>query len=161
MLIQLRLGGEKGIRETLNILYQIVTTDTRIKEFFDDKKIKKIKEGQTKYFIEMFGGPKKSTTRELYAIHETLGINDFHFDAFIGDFQRAMLGTGIDEVVMDEVMITIEQVRPQVMGRKTVEGKRKNRGRLSEGTIFSCWCNEERQVPVDEVRWRYELGVSR
>ncbi|EER08762.1 Myoglobin, putative [Perkinsus marinus ATCC 50983] len=121
MLIQLRLGGEKGIRETLNILYQIVTTDTRIKEFFDDKKIKKIKEGQTKYFIEMFGGPKKSTTRELYAIHETLGINDFHFDAFIGDFQRAMLGTGIDEVVMDEVMITIEQVRPQVMGRKTVE----------------------------------------
>ncbi|KAF4673878.1 hypothetical protein FOL46_006286 [Perkinsus olseni] len=116
-----KLGGEKGIRETLNVLYQIVATDARIKEFFVEKKIKKIKEGQTKYFIEMFGGPKTSTGRELYAIHENLGVNDFHFDAFMADLQRAMLGTGVDEVIMDEVLITVEQVRPQVMGRKTVE----------------------------------------
>ncbi|KAF4660683.1 hypothetical protein FOL47_007051, partial [Perkinsus chesapeaki] len=116
-----KLGGEKGIRETLNVLYQIVSTDARIKEYFDSKRIDKIKEGQTKYFIEMFGGPKKFSGRELYAIHENLRVNDFHFDAFLADFQRAMLGTGVDEAVMDEVLITIEEVRSQVMGRKHVE----------------------------------------
>lgn len=69
------MGGKEGILKLLDSLYacrsdfscyanrgddryQLVASDARIKDFFGDGTLEKIREGQTLVLIELFGGPK-------------------------------------------------------------------------------------------------------
>eukprot|EP00451_Oxyrrhis_marina_P012213 CAMPEP_0204315914 /NCGR_PEP_ID=MMETSP0469-20131031/5104_1 /ASSEMBLY_ACC=CAM_ASM_000384 /TAXON_ID=2969 /ORGANISM="Oxyrrhis marina" /LENGTH=1158 /DNA_ID=CAMNT_0051296633 /DNA_START=50 /DNA_END=3526 /DNA_ORIENTATION=+ len=111
-----RLGGSEGITALMDQLFNIATTDVRIKDFLLKDK-DRIKAGMTVYFVEILGGPKAYKGKELGEIHKTLGVNDYHFDAFMGDFGRALLGTGHQDALIDEVMVSLEPVRCDVLGR--------------------------------------------
>ncbi|KAF4741804.1 hypothetical protein FOZ62_005124, partial [Perkinsus olseni] len=65
-------------------------------------------------------GPPKSALagREIANIHREVGLNDYHFDAFLADLQKALMGGGADEQLIDEVMVTVEPLRQGVLGRK-------------------------------------------
>lgn len=41
--------------------------------------------------------------REIANIHRDVGLNDYHFDAFLADLQKALMGAGADEQLIDEV----------------------------------------------------------
>ncbi|KAF4681516.1 hypothetical protein FOZ60_011991 [Perkinsus olseni] len=55
--------------------------------------------------------------RDLTAAHEGLGITDYHFDAFVADFLRALSASDVDETVVDELIVNLEPLRSEVLGR--------------------------------------------
>ncbi|KAF4669067.1 hypothetical protein FOL47_002717, partial [Perkinsus chesapeaki] len=112
-----RMGARDGILKLLDSLYQLVAGDPRIKDFFGDGALEKIREGQTIVLVELFGGPKVYNGRDLAEIHKNLNVTDYHFDCFCADFQKAMMGLGMDENLIDEVLITMEPLRLTILGR--------------------------------------------
>lgn len=68
--------------------------------------------------------------RDLKEIHKDLNVTDYHFDCFCSDFQKAMMGLGMDENLIDEVLITMEPLRQTVLGRDGSEHTRSVRWAL-------------------------------
>jgi len=116
-----RLGESAGITQLIDSLYNIALMDARIKEFLTEHK-DRIKAAQTIYIVELLGGPKSYKGKELPDIHKNLGINDYHFDAFMADFARALMGGGHPEALIDEVLVSLEPVRADVLCRSREVG---------------------------------------
>ncbi|KAF4667665.1 hypothetical protein FOL47_003438 [Perkinsus chesapeaki] len=114
----LRVGESEGITRITASLFSILGTDARLKQFFKPDKRDRIKEGVTVFLVDRFGGPKNYQGRDLAATHAGLDITDYHFDAFVADFLRALGASGIDETVVDELLVTLEPLRSQVLGQK-------------------------------------------
>jgi len=110
-----RMGGTDGIKSLMDALYKIALVDNRIKDHLL-KDPERIKLGQSVYVTEMLGGPKQYKGQEIATIHKSLGINDYHFDCFMGDLNRAMMGAGHPESLIDEVLVALEPVRADVLG---------------------------------------------
>ncbi|KAF4653512.1 hypothetical protein FOL47_010479 [Perkinsus chesapeaki] len=116
-----KLGESEGILALIDKLFGILFTDPRVKDFFADKeetKVKAIKKGITTVLVETWGGPKAYQGREIANIHREVGLNDYHFDAFLADLQKALMGGGADEQLIDEVIVTVEPLRQGVLSRK-------------------------------------------
>ena len=116
----IKVGGSEGVKKILDAVYELVLVDPRIRQFFSNNS-EKIKVGQTVYITELLGGNKVFKGRELSAIHAPLGITDYHIDAFLNGFQKAMMSLGFDESVVDELLVTLEPVRNQTLSRVIAE----------------------------------------
>ncbi|KAF4718418.1 hypothetical protein FOZ63_003368, partial [Perkinsus olseni] len=113
----LRVGESEGVTRIVNSLFSILATDARIKRFFKPEKRDQLKQGVTVFLVDRFGGPKNYQGRDLTAAHEGLGITDYHFDAFVADFLRALSASDVDETVVDELIVNLEPLRSEVLGR--------------------------------------------
>ena len=111
-----KVGKTDGIKKLLDMTFEIIMNDQRIKTFFSTDTLR-IKQGICVYVTELLGGPKVYKGRDLSVVHQTLSVSDYHFDAFLNDLQKAMLGSGYNEIVIDEVLITLEPVRSEVLNR--------------------------------------------
>ncbi|KAF4664269.1 hypothetical protein FOZ61_000997 [Perkinsus olseni] len=112
------LGKTEGIEKLYGELMDLSLADARIKTFFGIPHLARVRENIGKYVVGLLGGPQTYEGRELYQIHEHLGINDYHFDAFISNFQKALVDAGISSELIDEVVVSLEQIRPSVLGIK-------------------------------------------
>ncbi|KAF4729376.1 hypothetical protein FOZ63_006307, partial [Perkinsus olseni] len=112
-----RMGGKDGLLKIIDSLYEILAEDARVKEFFGGGVLERIRDGQTTVLVELLGGPKVYQGRDLVAVHKTLGVTDYHFDAFLVDFHKALSGAGLDGDLIDAVIITLEPLRDTVLGR--------------------------------------------
>jgi len=123
-----RLGGSKGLDDLLEQLYKIGWADKRIAHLLM-KDIEVIKRGQGAYIGELLGGPKSYKGRELIETHQSLGINDYHFDCFMSNIARAMMGAGHPESLINEVLVSIEPSRASILGNH----KRQKQGLVRDG----------------------------
>ncbi|EEQ97315.1 hypothetical protein Pmar_PMAR024802 [Perkinsus marinus ATCC 50983] len=114
-----RLFETEGIARLMDTLFNLISKDARIKEFFPVDSMQLIKEAKLIFFIELFGGPPEYEGRDLTDIHEPLGITDYHFDAFLSDMSRALLSQGHEDSLVDEVIITLDSVRNAVLDRQS------------------------------------------
>mmetsp|Transcript_10881 Transcript_10881/g.23218 ORF Transcript_10881/g.23218 Transcript_10881/m.23218 type:complete len:1155 (+) Transcript_10881:86-3550(+) len=112
-----RLGGTEGVTGLMDALFNISLADARIKAFLQ-KDPDRIKAAQTVFIVEMLGGPKAYKGRDLGSVHKSLNINDYHYDSYIGNLTRAMMGAGHPESLIDEVMVTLEPGRCDVLGNR-------------------------------------------
>jgi len=121
-----RLGGTEGISTFMDRLYDLIVIDNRLKKFFSDKNIKAVKEGQRIYITELLGGPKTYKGRSLEEVHKNMGVDDYFFDCFLMDVEKALSGLGLEDDSIDEVLVTLEPIRAVVLGRsRGVESKHK------------------------------------
>jgi len=110
------LNGEEGVAAMMEALFDIATADPRIKHLLLPDK-ERIKLAQTLYFTEALGGPRVYKGRRLPVVHADLGINDYHFDAYMVDLADAMVAQGFNDALVDEVLVTLEPVRAEVLCR--------------------------------------------
>ncbi|KAF4650832.1 hypothetical protein FOL47_000835 [Perkinsus chesapeaki] len=113
-----RLGEADGIRNLMDRVYELVVNDQRLKAFFADKDIEKVKNSQLVWIAAALGGPKTYSGRDLPEVHRDLGVDDYLFDSFIMNCEKALNGLGIEEDVMDEVLVSLEPARDGVLCRK-------------------------------------------
>jgi len=109
-----RLGNSEGITSLVDMWFNIAKSDARLKDVIGES-LEKMKAGATIYLVELLGGPKAYKGKSLGEIHRNLDINDYHFDALIADLSRALLGAGHPDNLIDEVMVTIEPARAEVL----------------------------------------------
>mmetsp|Transcript_51405 Transcript_51405/g.135605 ORF Transcript_51405/g.135605 Transcript_51405/m.135605 type:complete len:1160 (+) Transcript_51405:44-3523(+) len=116
-----RLGGMAGLDALIEALYKVAWADARIKDLLM-KDIAVIKAGQGAYIGELLGGPKSYKGRELVDVHKSLGINDYHFDCFLADLARAMMGLGHPEAMINEILVSVEPSRAAILGHSRGNG---------------------------------------
>jgi len=84
------LGGRKQIASFTNTFVDIVIHDDRIKAFFVDANIPRLKRLLTQQFCQLSGGPVVYRGRSMKKSHAGRGIRDADFNAVAEDLQTAM-----------------------------------------------------------------------
>ena len=111
-----RVGDLDGIIRFIDKLYDLIAKDSRIRNFFVGANFEKIKHGQRMYITELLGGPNVyKGGRLLEEIHSGLGVNDYHFDCWMQDVERALSQLNIDDAIIDQVIVQLETVRNLVV----------------------------------------------
>ncbi|KAF4656433.1 hypothetical protein FOL47_008915 [Perkinsus chesapeaki] len=130
-----RLGKEEGITKLVNEVVDQAATDPRIKSFFAIPQFDRVKQNIGRYILGLLGGPQTYEGKGLFQIHEHLGVNDYHFDAFLTNFHKALIDTGVSPELVDEVYVSLEQIRQGVLGVKEDEFHLEMKGKDDDKTL--------------------------
>lgn len=116
------IGGEAAIDKAVDLFYQKVLADGRIKHFFDGVDMKKQANMQRAFLTFAFGGPNNYEGRSLKAAHERLvkemGLNDSHFDAVLENLGNTLKELDVPDNLIAKAAGVAESVRDDVLGRK-------------------------------------------
>ncbi|KAF4715086.1 hypothetical protein FOZ63_015337, partial [Perkinsus olseni] len=113
-----RMGKVDGFALIMDKVYELVSVDVRLKMIFKGYDLEKIKKAQTSFLGEALGGPKKYEGSDLATVHRDLGLNDYILDCFLMNFEKALNSVGVNEESVDEVMVTLEGFRSDILARE-------------------------------------------
>ncbi|MFQ5533691.1 MAG: chemotaxis protein CheW, partial [Sphingomonadales bacterium] len=115
-----RIGGQAALEATVKIFYDRVLADATLKPFFEGVNMTLQRQMMGAFLGSGFGGDVKYTGRALAVAHAPLvadGLNDRHFDAFVGHLTETLTETGMAAELTDEVKAIVDGLREQVLCR--------------------------------------------
>ncbi|MDP3537821.1 MAG: group 1 truncated hemoglobin [Azonexus sp.] len=115
-----RLGGSAAVDAAVDIFYDKVMADERIRHFFTATDMARQRAHQKAFLTVAFGGPNAYQGRDLRSGHKQLvdqGMNDSHYDAVVENLAEAMTELGVELPLIQEVAAVAETVRDDVLGR--------------------------------------------
>lgn len=117
-----RLGGQEGIGQLVQDMYQRVFDDPELAPFFENVDAQRLKRMQTEFITSALGGPINYSGAELQAIHAGRGITEKHFARFVGHLADAMEARQIDQHDLDSVLGQLALYQNQIVGKANVDG---------------------------------------
>lgn len=113
-----QLGGKPAVEAAVELFYQKVLVDDRIKHYFAAVDMKK-QMGKQKAFLTMvFGGPVNYDGLDMRKGHAHLqGLNDTHFDAVVENLGKTLAELGVKGELIQQVAALAETVRNDVLNR--------------------------------------------
>ena len=130
-----RLGGEDALRAAVDLFYERLTADERLKPFFAGVNMKLLKWHQYHFMSIAFTKIPEDMDVPLLICtkHERLfqmGLNETHFDIVAGHFVETLKGLGVTQPLIDEAVGVIAPLRCVfVEGAKKAQ-KKKSRNML-------------------------------
>ena len=115
-----RIGGEAAVTAAVELFYEKVLADERIKHFFEGIDMARQSGMQKKLLTFVFGGPNTYDGRSLKDAHAHLlarGLNDSHFDAVAENLQSTLSELKVAKTQIREVMTIVGSVRDDILGR--------------------------------------------
>ena len=116
-----KLGGEAAVDAAVELFYQKVLADDRIKRFFDGVNMQRQASHQKLFLTYAFGGMQSYPGRAMRAAHKRLvdemGLSDEHFDAVLEDLGIALKELGVADEMIAEAAATAETTRDDVLNR--------------------------------------------
>lgn len=115
-----RLGGEAAVNAAVDIFYDKVLDDYRIKRFFDKTDMEKQLQHLKAFMTVAFGGPDNYAGRSLRDAHSRLvkmGLNDEHFDIVMGHLGATMQQLNVPAELIQEAAALVESTRGEVLGK--------------------------------------------
>jgi len=116
-----RIGGGAAVNAAVDIFYQKVLADERIKHFFDGVDMQKQAAHQKMFFTYAFGGAPNYPGRALRVAHQDLvkkmGLNDAHFDAVLENLETTLKELGVSTELTKEVVDLAASTRNDVLNR--------------------------------------------
>lgn len=114
-----QLGGKTGIALIVDVFYLNVLKDSRISRFFRDLSIEKQFAEQTDFAIMALDGPLQHHGNELRRIFIPVVDKEWnhrHWNALVEDFIDALKQFGYSQGIIDDVVVTIETKRKEIVG---------------------------------------------
>ena len=119
-----KLGGEAAVNAAVDLFYEKVLADERIKHFFDGIDMKKQARHQKKFLTYAFGGSANYSGRSMSIAHERLvnemNLNDDHFDAVLENLGETLVELDVPANLIAEAASIAESTRDQVLNRDPV-----------------------------------------
>jgi hemoglobin len=116
-----KIGGEKAIDAAVDLFYQKVLADGRIKHFFEGVDMQRQGKMQKNFLTFAFGGPKVYSGQNMRAAHKRLveekGLNDGHFDAVLENLAATLKELGVADELIGQAAAVAESVRDDVVCR--------------------------------------------
>jgi len=112
------LGGEAAIDAAVDLFYQKVLADDRIKNFFDGVNMDRQMQMQKKFLTYAFGGPNNYNGAGMRKAHEravSFGLNEFHFDAVMENLGATLQELGVPADKISEAAAIAESTRSDVL----------------------------------------------
>ena len=116
-----KLGGGAAIDAAVELFYQKVLADNRIKHFFEGVDMQKQASHQKRFLTYAFGGsdnyPGKSMRQAHQRLVDDLGMNDNHFDAVIENLGATLQELNVPNELIQEAANIAESIRADVLCR--------------------------------------------
>lgn len=116
-----KLGGMPAVNLAVDKFYDKVLADDRIKHFFVNVNMDRMRDHQKKFLTFAFGGSTGYDGRGMRDAHaalvERMGLNDTHFDAVVENLAAVLTELGVPLALIGEVAAVAESVRSDVLCR--------------------------------------------
>lgn len=116
-----QIGGQPAMDTAIEIFYQKVLADVRIKHFFEDVNMNAQRRRQKAFLSAAFGSPVKWEGRDMRTAHSNLpGLNDTHFNAVAENLKATLGELKVKPELIGQIMALAETLRNDVLNRKPV-----------------------------------------
>jgi hemoglobin len=115
-----RIGGMVAVNAAVNIFYEKVINDHRVRDFFSDTNLERQTAKQKSFLAYAFGAPVKYKGKNLQDAHAHLvkkGLTDTHFDAVAEHLNSTLVQLNVPTNLIEEVMVIAGSTREHVLGR--------------------------------------------
>ena len=115
-----RLGGTDAVKAAVDIFYDKMMADDRVRGFFDSTDMDRQRRRQMSFLVFAFGGPNNYDGQNMRDAHEKLwakGLNDSHVDVVIEHLGGTLKELGVADADIAEVAKIANSVRDDVLGR--------------------------------------------
>lgn len=112
-----RLGGEAAVDKAVDIFYDKVLADERIRDYFENIDMVAQARKQKAFLTMVFGGPNTYGGNDMRNAHAHLALTDEHFDAVVEDLAATLQELGVADTDIAEVATIAESVRGEVLNR--------------------------------------------
>jgi len=115
-----RIGGKHAVAAAVDVFYDKVLADERIRRFFEGVDLRAQKGKQRAFLTMAFGGPTNHTGLDMRAAHAKLvaaGLDDGPFDAVLEHLGGTLVELGVPADLIGEAAAIAESVRDDVLGR--------------------------------------------
>lgn len=116
-----RLGGAPAVDAAVEVFYQKMLSDDRVKHFFTHTDMNRQRDHQKRFLTVAFGGPNQYNGQAMRAAHARLvneqGLNDSHFDATLENLAASLRELGVAEALIAEAAQVAESTRNEVLNR--------------------------------------------
>ncbi|DBA83022.1 hypothetical protein WJX77_004136 [Trebouxia sp. C0004] len=110
-----KLGGPDALEAAVDLFYEKVLADERLKHFFEGTNMMRLVIKQVQFMVYAFGGSAEYKGKDLKAAHFHLvtkhGLNLEHFDLVAGHFQATLMDLKVNQADIEEAMTTLGTVR--------------------------------------------------
>ncbi len=103
-----RLGGRDAIRVVVDDFYDRVLDDERLRPYFDDVSIDRLRSHQVQFLAAVTGGPVDYSREDLRAAHADMGIDEAEFEAVATHLDAALEDAGVARSDRRDVMETVQ-----------------------------------------------------
>lgn len=114
-----RIGGQKAVDAAVDIFFDKVLEDDRVKQFFAGVDTERLRNKEKSYWTFAFGGESQYTGKTLREAHQPLldkGLNEGHFRAVMENFEAALQELNVPENLIEEASIIFLSSREEVLG---------------------------------------------
>ncbi len=112
-----RIGGQPAIDATVEVFYKKVLADKRVSHFFDGINMKKQRAKQKAFIAAVLGGPNPWKGKDLRRAHDSLDLNESHFNAIAENLQASLKEMKVDPKLIGEVMAIVASTKNDVLNR--------------------------------------------
>lgn len=99
-----QVGGIDAVNAAVDIFYDKVLADDRIKDFFASIDMDKQRQKQKKFFMMLFKGTADDADDYMRRAHQHLSLNDEHFIAVAENLEATLRELGVPDNLVTEIM---------------------------------------------------------
>lgn len=114
-----RIGGRPAVEAAVDLFYEKIMADDRIKHFFKNTDMKRQRAKQKVFLTYAFGGAPNYSGASMRKAHERLvkeeGLNTNHFTAVAENLQATLEELGLPADIIGEVMTIAASTHDDVL----------------------------------------------
>ena len=111
-----RIGGEQAIAELIHEFYDRVLADPKLKPFFKDTSVDKLRRMQREFFSAALDGPITYTGRPLSHVHHGRGITKHHFARYVDHLIDTLQSCDITDQDVNDIIGRISTYANEITG---------------------------------------------
>jgi hemoglobin len=116
-----RLGGKSSVEAAVELFYQKVLADNRVKHLFEGVDMEKQRAKQKAFMTYAFGGAPNYSGLSMRKAHARLvqekDLNDAHFDAVAENLHATLKELNVPSELISEVIAIVASTRSDVLGK--------------------------------------------
>jgi hemoglobin len=112
------IGGKRTVWAATESFYRRVLADDTLRPFFKSTDMEQLRARQSMFISMLLGGRIVYTGKDIHAAHahaREQGINDGHFDRFLGHFREALNEVGVQADKVEKVARLLDTRRNAVL----------------------------------------------
>jgi hemoglobin len=112
------IGGKRAVWAATEVFYRRVLADDTLRPFFKSTDMAQLHARQSMFISMLLGGRIVYTGKDIRAAHthaREQGLNDGHFDRFLGHFREALNEVGVQADKVGKVTKLLQTKRNAVL----------------------------------------------
>jgi hemoglobin len=111
-----RIGGEQGVRNLVDGFYERVLADPKLKTFFENTPMERLRNMQYEFFAAALDGPSAYKGQPLSYVHFGRGISKEHFGLFIDRLLDSLKSLNLNADTVHQIIGRLNVYADEITG---------------------------------------------